>query len=107
MKPATDLCSTCQGFTVSLSKSGNLQEEEKALMLQRYGDHLEKAKKQRDYYRDQCQESKDNFTSLSQHQRMRGKFIYLLQENYCVVLFVLFVLVLCTQCCQYLWIVHS
>jgi hypothetical protein len=52
MKPATDLCSTCQGFTVSLSKTGNLQEEEKALMLQKYGDHLEKAKKQRDYYRD-------------------------------------------------------
>jgi hypothetical protein len=52
MKPATDLCSACQGFTVSLSKTGNLQEEEKALMLQKYGDHLEKAKKQRDYYRD-------------------------------------------------------
>ena len=47
MKPATDLCSTCQGVTVRLSKTGNLQEEEKALMLQKYGDHLEKAKKQR------------------------------------------------------------
>ena len=35
MKPATDLCSTCQGFTVSLSKTGNLQEEEKELMLQK------------------------------------------------------------------------
>jgi hypothetical protein len=45
MKPATDLCSTCQGFTASLSKTGNLQEVEKALMLQKYGDHLEKAKK--------------------------------------------------------------
>jgi hypothetical protein len=52
-----------------------LQEEEKELMLQKYGDHLEKAKKQRDYYRDQRQESKENFTSLSQNQRMRGKFI--------------------------------
>jgi hypothetical protein len=41
-------------------------------MLQKYGDHLEKAKKQRDYYRDQCQESKANFTNLSQNQRMRG-----------------------------------
>ena len=51
-------------------------------MLQKYGDHLEKAKKQRDYYRDQRQESKDNFTSLSQNQRMRGKFIQLLQENF-------------------------
>ena len=73
---------TCQEFTVSLSKTGNLQEEEKALMLQKYGDHLEKAKKQRDYYRDQCQESKEIFTNLSQNQRMRGKFIYLLQENF-------------------------
>ena len=82
MKPATDLCSACQGFTVSLSKTGNLQEEEKALMLQKYGDHLEKAKKQRDYYRDQCQESKENFTNLSQNQRMRGKFVYLLQKNF-------------------------
>jgi hypothetical protein len=51
-------------------------------MLQKYGDHLEKVKKQRDYYRDQCQESKENFTKLSQNQRMRGKFIYLLQENF-------------------------
>jgi hypothetical protein len=65
MKPASDLCSTCQGFTVSLSKTGNLQEEEKALILQKYWDHLEKAKKQRDYYRVQCQESKENFTNLS------------------------------------------
>jgi hypothetical protein len=32
-----------------LSKTGNLQEEAKELMLQKYGDHLEKAKKQRDY----------------------------------------------------------
>jgi CRISPR/Cas system-associated endonuclease Cas3-HD len=82
MKPATDLCSTCQGFTDSLSKTGNLQEEEKELMLQKYGDHIQKAKKQRDYYRDQCQESKANFTNLSQNQRMRGNFIYLLQENF-------------------------
>jgi hypothetical protein len=37
--PATDQCSTCQGFTVSLSKTGNLQEEEKEFMLQKYGDH--------------------------------------------------------------------
>ena len=59
MKLATGMCSTRQGFTVSLSKTGNLQEEEKALMLQKYGDHLEKAKKQRDYYRDQCQEIKE------------------------------------------------
>ena len=32
LKPATDLCSTCQECTVSLSTNGNLQEEEKALM---------------------------------------------------------------------------
>ena len=51
-------------------------------MIQKYGDHLEKAMKQRDYYRDQCQESKEMFTNLSQNQRMRGKFIYLLQENF-------------------------
>ena len=30
----------------------------------------------------QNQESKENFTNLSQNQRMRGKFIYLLQENF-------------------------
>jgi hypothetical protein len=40
------MCSTCQGFTVSLSKTGNLREEEKELMLQKYGDHIQKAKKQ-------------------------------------------------------------
>ena len=30
-----------------------------------------------------------------------------LSNTYCVLFFVLFVLVLCTQCCQFLWIVHS
>ena len=28
-------------------------------------------------------------------------------NTYCVAFFVLFVFVLCTQCCQFLWIVHS
>jgi hypothetical protein len=46
-------------------------------MYQIYGDHLEKARSREinHHYRDQCQESKDNFTKfISQNQRMRGNF---------------------------------
>ncbi|XP_063432029.1 uncharacterized protein LOC134714592 isoform X1 [Mytilus trossulus] len=73
MKPATDLCSACQSFTVSLSNTGNMTEEEKTILLQNYGGHVEKVKKQRDYYRDQCQESKENYTQLPDNQRNRGQ----------------------------------
>ena len=50
MKPATDLCHTCQSFTSTLSASGNLTEEEKG----GYQIHIEQVKLQRDHYRDQC-----------------------------------------------------
>ncbi|VDI80170.1 Hypothetical predicted protein, partial [Mytilus galloprovincialis] len=73
MKPATDLCSACQSFTVSLNNTGNMTEEEKTILLQNYGGHVKKAKKQRDYYRDQCQESKENYTQLPDNQRNRGQ----------------------------------
>lgn len=71
MKPATDLCSTCQNYSVNLSKTGNLSEEEKSVIIQKYGEHIERAKKQRDHYREQCQESKLNFELLPEKKRGR------------------------------------
>ncbi|CAG2242835.1 CHT1 [Mytilus edulis] len=90
MKPATDLCSACQSFTVSLSNTGNMTEEEKTILLQNYGGHVVKAKKQRDYYRDQCQESKENYTQLPDNQRNRviHVYIYNLFENRKMCIFV-------------------
>ena len=52
----------------------NLTEDEKSTMLQQYGDHLDQAKKEREYYRYQCQECKDNFSKLTDPQRMRGTY---------------------------------
>ncbi|VDI34550.1 Hypothetical predicted protein, partial [Mytilus galloprovincialis] len=56
MKPATDLCSACQSFTVSLSNTGNMTDEEKTILLQNYGEN-------------KCQESKENYTQLPDNQR--------------------------------------
>ena len=44
MKPATDLCHTCQSFTSTLSASSNLTEEEKEDALSRYQRHIEHVK---------------------------------------------------------------
>ncbi|CAG2254138.1 unnamed protein product [Mytilus edulis] len=81
MKPATDLCSACQSFTVSLSNTGNMTEEEKTILLQNYGGHVEKAKKQRYYYRYKGKESKDNFSKLSDNQRNKRKYIKVILSN--------------------------
>ncbi|KAJ8300396.1 hypothetical protein KUTeg_021915 [Tegillarca granosa] len=47
MKPSTDLYSSCQYYNVNLTKSGNLDEEQKSESVARYQRHLEKAKLQR------------------------------------------------------------
>ena len=72
VKPASDLCHKCQSFVRGISNSGNLTEEEKVEKLTEYKDHLDKAKSQRDQYRDQCEEAKTVFTSLDEEKRSRG-----------------------------------
>ncbi|KAJ8316733.1 hypothetical protein KUTeg_005679 [Tegillarca granosa] len=73
MKPSTDLCSSCQNYNVNLTKSENLDEEQKSELVARYQRHLEKAKLQRDYFRDQCSETKENFSNMPEEYKCRGQ----------------------------------
>ena len=59
-----------------ISNSGNLTEEEKVEKLRNHKDHLDKAKTQRDQYREQCEEAKSVFTSLDEENRNRGICFY-------------------------------
>ena len=77
VKPASDLCHKCQTYVSVISKSGNLTEEEKVEKLREYQDHLDKAKTQRDQYREQCEEAKSQFTSLDEENKSRGTCIYI------------------------------
>ena len=54
MKPATDLCFTCQQNAGLLMRSANLSEEVKSHRLQEAQQHLTQAKLQRQHYNDQC-----------------------------------------------------
>ncbi|KAJ8304603.1 hypothetical protein KUTeg_018186 [Tegillarca granosa] len=66
------LCSSCQNYNVNLTKSGNLDEEQKSELVASYQRHLEKAKLQRDYFRDQCSETKENFSSMPEEYKCRA-----------------------------------
>ncbi|CAC5392914.1 unnamed protein product [Mytilus coruscus] len=57
-KPCTDLCCKCQDYAFKISNSGHLTEEEKSDLLDKYNEHVQLAKEQRDYYRRQCSMSK-------------------------------------------------
>lgn len=73
MKPATDLCHTCQSFLSTLSCSGNLNEEENEDILSKYQEHIGHFKEQRDHYRDQCAVAKSTFVQLTPEQKIRGQ----------------------------------
>jgi len=59
-KPATDLCWKCQQNNNAILKASNVPDEDKAQLLLDQLKHLEKAKKEREYYKMQCQLSKEN-----------------------------------------------
>uniref|UniRef100_A0A8W8MKS9 Uncharacterized protein n=1 Tax=Magallana gigas TaxID=29159 RepID=A0A8W8MKS9_MAGGI len=82
MKPATDLCHTCQSFSSTLSCSGNLNEEEKEDILSKYQEHVGHVKEQRDHYRDQCAEAKSTFAQLAPEQKIRGQPPCTLQSEF-------------------------
>ena len=63
LKPQTDLCHKCQMYISKLSNGGNMDETEKKEILLGYENHLEIAKRERDFYRDNCLESKATFKS--------------------------------------------
>lgn len=60
MRPATDLCWTCQKFQRKISEAANRSDEEKAELHRLATDHLEKAGTERNYYQQVCKESKDS-----------------------------------------------
>ena len=63
-KPCTDLCQHCQDFADKISKSGNLLEEDKELLLTEYDKHVQLSKEQRDHYRTKVKSVRQNLMGL-------------------------------------------
>ena len=57
MKPATDLCFTCQKNASLLMKSANLQDSVKKQQLEEAQEHVKLAKLQRECYNEQCSQA--------------------------------------------------
>ncbi|XP_069108896.1 LOW QUALITY PROTEIN: uncharacterized protein [Argopecten irradians] len=72
MKPCTDLCNSCQIFSLKLSATGSINDDEKKQVLEEYCTHISQAKQQRDIYRKQCTESKEKFKLLSETEKTTG-----------------------------------
>ncbi|XP_062591990.1 uncharacterized protein LOC134253485 [Saccostrea cucullata] len=73
MKPATDLCPKCQRYVHNITNAGNLSEDEKKTMLEEYTCHLDRAKEQKEYYRERCLQSKDLYHTHNLDQAERGQ----------------------------------
>ena len=58
LPPADDLCTVCQDNSAQILKSANLSEDEKKSRLLKAQQHLDSAKRQRNYYREQVKSSK-------------------------------------------------
>ena len=67
MPPADDLCPTCQDNASLILKSANLGEDEKMQRLQTAEAHLQCAKKQQNYYRQQVKLSKEHVKKLAEN----------------------------------------
>ena len=81
MKPATDLCHTCQQNANLLMKSVNVPEELKSQRLQEAQKHLHLARLQRHHYNEQCALAKENLASNSLSV-MHYSFDYAQQVHY-------------------------
>ena len=64
-KPMTDLCLTCQQNTSKLLRSENLLDREKSQCVLAQQEHLNCVQTERDFYRNACTESKNNFERLA------------------------------------------
>ena len=80
MKPATDLCHTCQQ-NANLMKSANVPEELKSQRLHDAQTHLDLARVQRQHYNEQCTVAKENITS-NPPLLMHYSFDYAQQVHY-------------------------
>ena len=63
-KPMTDLCVTCQENTAKLVRSANLPECEKSECVRAQQEHLNTVKRERELYREVCEESKQGFQTV-------------------------------------------
>ncbi|XP_035516337.1 uncharacterized protein LOC118327178 [Morone saxatilis] len=60
MRPATDLCWTCQKYQKRISEAANKADSEKAELHRLATEHLEKARVERTHYQQLCKDSKAN-----------------------------------------------
>ncbi|GFR91427.1 hypothetical protein ElyMa_004327400 [Elysia marginata] len=63
MKPATDLCFTCQKGATKVARAKHLGEERKSEALQEFEEHLETVTKERSFYKTICDEVKAQIPS--------------------------------------------
>ena len=64
MRPATDLCWTCQKNNNKIHKTANLPKAEKAEAVRTQEEHLRLASGEREYYKSCCEESKHHIQSF-------------------------------------------
>lgn len=83
MTPATDLCKTCQANNTKIFRNANVSEDEKNSLLEQQNEHITKAMKERDFYKDsvkRCKETLENTdVDLLQQQHacsFRGRVHY-------------------------------
>ena len=57
-KPATDLCWISQQYSQMVGSQVNVDDDDKAQLLNEYNQHLTEAKTARRYYKDQCSQAK-------------------------------------------------
>jgi len=62
-KPSTDLCWTCQNNNQLILQQANIDDVSKVALLQKQLDHLNEAKKEREYYKLQCHQAEEEFRS--------------------------------------------
>ena len=83
MKPATDLCHTCQQNGNLLMKAANMPESVKSQRLMDAQSHLDLARVQRQHYNDQCATAKDKLSeSNSRPSVMHYSFDYAQQVHF-------------------------
>ena len=83
MKPATDLCFTCQQNSSLLMKSAAMPDSVKSQRLHDAQTHLDKARTQREYYNEQCSKAKDALSNTNNtSDTMHYSFDYAQQIHY-------------------------
>jgi len=70
IKPRSDLCLICENHKKAINMAANLCEEEKIIIHEQAINHLEAAKKERDYYRHCLKIAEKAYASLSMKQRI-------------------------------------